>query len=127
MNLYPYAFNRRPQCVKCDARGVDFRFCFVDHGKGPVLAPIGDLSVETGGFYFGPEHLDVTCRECGYIWLMQTADSKAANTPNRDEFPVAATCPVCRMALRKAPGSVEGTFVYVHVDRRSYCPGAENL
>lgn len=58
-------FTRRPWCVKCESRTVDFHYCRSSHAGRYSWDEVAKEA---------PEHLDVVCQECLYLWFTVTAD-----------------------------------------------------
>ena len=70
-------FTHHPICDKCrDAGQVDLKYSEI-----AKIAGLGEfLSTHMQDQEPAP-HLVVTCRRCGYQWLMQTADAPDASEP----------------------------------------------
>lgn len=72
-----------PTCDKCSSTDIVTKFHdgrwweFQDHLRDPDISYLGRWSCLLKSGYRPTEHLDRTCRTCGFGWLEATADRRS--------------------------------------------------
>jgi ribosomal protein S27AE len=75
-------FTPSPTCAKCQSGVVALAYCDRQHVGRERIAEVGRQF---------PEHLDITCDRCGYVWTMRTADAPVCGVKPEGN-PLASDC-----------------------------------